>query len=266
MNTMTCYNCSRHGHSAIYCPNAPQRLRRCERCWAAARSPRDHASFCSNKSFVSPVLDEYDDAHSSIVRFVLTSSIAGDSIRRADSLGKVSKTPSAIGVRYSLPIANAIELEWIRGESVFFEGPKTMFFRVFVTSGKMILLKIDVLFDSCKIMAVNEHINHSSELKGFQVAAVLAIKPKPQQIFIKINDDPSQVRHLSFETNEDGLILTEMVFVNEAAEAGMVAEVAQERQEEEEEEEDTERETETEIEGNENDDDDEYEYLYDIFK
>lgn len=52
-----------------------------------------------------------------------------------------------------------------------------MFFKVFVISGKMIHLKIDVLFDSCKITVVNENTSHSSELKAFQIAAVLATKP-----------------------------------------------------------------------------------------
>lgn len=36
-------------------------LSHCDICWAAVRSPRDHANFCGNKSYVSLVLDEYDD-------------------------------------------------------------------------------------------------------------------------------------------------------------------------------------------------------------
>lgn len=126
----------------MYCPNAPQRLRCCDICWAAVRSSRDHVNFCGNKAFVSSVLDEFDDAHSCINRLM-------------------------------------IELEWIRGESVLFDGPKTMFCGVFVITREMILLRIDVWFDSSKITAVDEHINHSSELKRFQVAALLAIKRNP---------------------------------------------------------------------------------------
>lgn len=74
------------------------------------------------------------------------------------------------------------------------------------------------MFNSCKITVVNKFINYSSELKRFQVAAVLAIKSNPQQFYIKINKH-SQARCLSFVANGSGLIL----MVEQVANAGMEA-------------------------------------------
>lgn len=59
----------RESHSAMNCPNAPN-------VWCAAafagRIPRNHGSYCRQKLFVSPTLNEFDGAHELIERLSIT--------------------------------------------------------------------------------------------------------------------------------------------------------------------------------------------------
>lgn len=179
MNNL-CYNCGRDAqHLAMYCDNKPQKIRRCDDCWAAATRDSEHLFSCYRRvcySEISPT----GSAHRIQPRIAIRTS--GHGIRLVENAETV--VPS-IGPMYRSRIAEHISFQWanVRGVSVF--GPRTMYFRVPIIVGDKVAIRADVLFDIVKINVINQNVNRlSAVLNAAQTVCALSLPRMSQKVDI----------------------------------------------------------------------------------
>lgn len=173
----------------MYCPNKPQRFLRCEHCWCAARVPNEHHRFCPNRSSISTELDCFDQIHNpgQPRLWIKTSNPAG--MRKRSWQNDVETI--IVNVDY-VALYGGVHLRWPDKESILFRGSKTMYFRVLLTTAKSILCRIDVLGGSCNYTIIDQPISQlNAQPFRNQVAAILALQPKEQQLELRLNGSTS---------------------------------------------------------------------------
>lgn len=158
---------------------------RCEHCWCAARVAEEHHAFCPNRLSISAELDCFDKIHNPEQPrlWIKTTNPAG--MRKRTWQNDVE--PLIVGIDYAT-LYGGVHFRWQSKESILFRGSRTMYFRVLLTTTKSILCRIDVLADKCNYTIINQPISQLNALPfRHQVAAILAIQSKQQQIEVQVN-------------------------------------------------------------------------------
>lgn len=192
-----CYNCGRDAlHLAMYCDVKPQKVRRCDECWAAATRDSEH-SFSCYRRITHGEISPNDPAHRVQPRIAIRTN--GHGIRMFENAETV--VPS-IGPMYRSRIAENISFKWINKRGVSVSGPRTMYFRVPIIVGDNVAFRIDVVFDMVKITVINQNVSRLSALSNIaNTVCALSLPKITQKVdiladshvhtiwLVKVNDD-----------------------------------------------------------------------------
>lgn len=142
-----CYNCRKYTvHSAMYCNNAPQAMLRCETCWNSISKLSEHAFHCIEQS-ISEILGPNDARHRKQPRLLIQTS--EPKVKRY-SITKNQIDEPSLGLDY-VSLSDFMTYKWNSRYEVEVDGPRTMYFRVYIVNQKTILFRIDVLSDHVKV-------------------------------------------------------------------------------------------------------------------
>lgn len=195
-----CYNCNRDtSHLAMYCDIKPQKIRRCEECWAAATRDPEHIFTCykrKNYGELSPA----DQAHRIQPRVLIRTT--GPGIRIFENMA--TTTPS-IATNYQSRIAENITFHWPNQRGFCVMGPKSMYFRLPIISGKNVAMRVDVLFDSMNMNIINQPINRIANISNpNQTVCVLRVANMAQKIDVVM---PKQSFSIMLDKKDDAIVV-----------------------------------------------------------